>query len=228
MKSFLIADILGLKEEIFESKEPVRLSEKSTNLIESKPSQPQVTPSDLIDLHPFVCRICDKKFKEEHQLVYHSRLHDRNKCCPICNEFFRSKSKFKAHLRTGHSKIQRPQPAIKCELCDKRFRDRLTLMKHKAKYHPSENQFEQQLSPRLPPLDLPRTESDFKQGNLVNDSPSPDSDCSSASTASTSSDISDPPVFLEPSIQNFPSSSKSYFIKRKFLQRYNESIQTSM
>ena len=120
-KSFLIADILGLKEEIFESKEPVRFSEKSTNLIESKPSQPQVTPSDLIDLHPFVCRICDKKFKEEHQLVYHSRLHDRNKCCPICNEFFRSKSKFKAHLRTGHSKIQRPQPAIKCELCDKRY-----------------------------------------------------------------------------------------------------------
>ena len=41
-------------------------------------------------------------------------------------------------------------------------------MKHKAKYHPSENQFEQQLSPRLPPLDLPRTESDFKQENLVN------------------------------------------------------------
>ena len=106
MKSFLIAEILGLHDE------------KSVCLEVEEVPKPTKNP----ELEKYQCEVCQKRFSEKHQLSYHARLHDRNKCCPSCGEFFRSKSKFKNHLRTAHATGK-----IQCGQCEKRWLIKQTL-----------------------------------------------------------------------------------------------------
>ena len=104
MKSFLIAEILGLHDE----KTCTALEEEAVEEIPKIAQKP-------VEVEKYQCDVCSKRFSEKHQLSYHARLHDRNKCCPSCGEFFRSKSKFKHHLRTAHSTQK-----LQCGQCEKR------------------------------------------------------------------------------------------------------------
>ena len=95
--------------------------------------------------------MCSKIFAQEHQLEYHARVHERVKQCTHCGECFRSKSKFRQHLREAHSK------RVDCAICDKRydrfisfyisflsatfrFRDKTALEKHFARHHSNSNE----------------------------------------------------------------------------------------
>lgn len=211
MKSFFIAEILGLHEELSaimrqtaspgKTPSPTRIdvmpdvsSRTETRGKEVENKAPASCPA--AGSEPFECKTCNKRFSEEHQLVYHQRIHDRNKCCPTCGLFFRSKSKFKTHLRTSHSTGKK----IQCRHCDKRFRDKTALMKHMAKQHQI-------------PMDDPKDKSLFEFQKCVKE------------------EVLEPKFKIEPNedkpdIIREKICAKSFF-KSKILQRYNESVQTS-
>lgn len=220
MKSFLIAEILGLHDELT----VVTQTEKPAVVEPAKPlpclpDETQKPEADrCIESEKYHCGVCSKQFSEIHQLNYHARLHDRNKCCPTCGEFFRSKSKFKAHLRMAHS-IQKFQ----CDHCEKRFRDKWMMMKHRSKNH-----------------DIPI------DGRVLMDSSFENDQKSKSKNTPVISDI-DHDVSVEIKLEPFNEKAPilapilapiplqlgqkvfaKTFFKNKILQRYNESVQTSM
>ena len=84
----------------------------------------------------FGCSECDKRFVTDADLRKHQRAtHNEDKdtlvTCNICNEKFR-KASINRHRNYKHSSSNLPKY---CDVCNKHFKTRETLMKHKRTIH---------------------------------------------------------------------------------------------
>ena len=75
-----------------------------------------VHSNNVIELRPFSCVECGKRFKHRHHLQYHERQHSGDKpfVCDICFKTFTQLSNMYTH-RKRHSKD------VKCEACGRTF-----------------------------------------------------------------------------------------------------------
>ena len=76
----------------------------------------------------FVCDVCQRAFKEKHQLVRHQKIHTGEKpfVCEICEKAFARSDHLIVHRRLH---IQ-PKPFV-CDICCGRFSRKDKLLKHK-------------------------------------------------------------------------------------------------
>ena len=87
-------------------------------------------------LKPFECTICMAKFSRQPHLAEHvANVHEGKKefKCPEtdCNKSFGYKGKLKVHIRTVHLKLR----LHKCTICDKSYKEKVTLTKHEYAVH---------------------------------------------------------------------------------------------
>ncbi|GFU19788.1 zinc finger protein 227 [Nephila pilipes] len=80
---------------------------------------------------PFACPICNKSFFQEASLKKHSFVHNpkRRVKCSECNKTFSSTTSLDDHICPGNESL------FSCELCDKKYRHKSDVSKHKRKVH---------------------------------------------------------------------------------------------
>ena len=73
---------------------------------------------------PFKCDQCATKFhseqaKEYHELVHHSKFHEKEKC-DLCAKTFTAKVSFLNHMKYVHSEVR----SHHCSLCESKFKQK--------------------------------------------------------------------------------------------------------
>ncbi|XP_063698544.1 zinc finger protein 260-like [Culicoides brevitarsis] len=68
---------------------------------------------------PYICTICDKRFKVPSSLLTHAKIHteDRKFSCDKCNAKFKRREHLRIHVNGVHLKLK----PFKCEICDRTF-----------------------------------------------------------------------------------------------------------
>jgi len=82
------------------------------------------------DQKKYLCRVCDKKFKEKRKFVKHKNFH-KVKQCQYCSKTM-NKRKLKDHEKI-HNKIK---DRNRCNFCNQTFNQKLLQKKHEKTYHP--------------------------------------------------------------------------------------------
>jgi KRAB domain-containing zinc finger protein len=73
----------------------------------------------------YQCDICQKKFKSQHNLKRHLKIHDSTKFfCPSCTQYFDSEEKLNKHKIDKHSYNHL------CTFCGKNFNKRQNMNEH--------------------------------------------------------------------------------------------------
>lgn len=85
----------------------------------------------------YICNICQKRFSLLASLREHMRIHANEKAykCNHCDRRFNSHSARYAHQNTHDTKLH------KCGLCERLFRNRISLRSHRIRMHNEENPF---------------------------------------------------------------------------------------
>ncbi|XP_076470803.1 uncharacterized protein LOC143300765 [Babylonia areolata] len=113
----------------------------------------------------YVCKLCNKSFKNKSAVQQHKRVHSRqDQQCPICGLSFKFPSRLSKHLKThgtdrphvcdkcgksfvsvyylrDHIKIHSEERRYKCELCGAAFKQKPALYAH-GKKHSNEKPFQ--------------------------------------------------------------------------------------
>ncbi|XP_052739007.1 zinc finger protein 2 [Bicyclus anynana] len=86
----------------------------------------------------FSCNICEKKFRKEEQLRAHTLTHTLRYECNVCGKRIKRRSDFKTH-KMMHSKELKK--IFTCDLCNKDFTHRSTIIKHFAFHNGTNKKF---------------------------------------------------------------------------------------
>ncbi|XP_018569496.1 zinc finger protein 625-like [Anoplophora glabripennis] len=84
----------------------------------------------------FKCTHCNKVFPSEEQHLSHSRTCKKNISCKFCKNTFYSERSLRCHLRMHHH--TNPPLEIKCEICNKTFKNYNARSYHKITRHNTE------------------------------------------------------------------------------------------
>lgn len=89
-----------------------------------------------LNLRPFECEICKKKFNEKIILKNHMLSHSETRefKCELCNKSYKTKYHLQEHVNVKHLKIKN----FECEICGKKFGKKFILKVH-FKTHCKEN-----------------------------------------------------------------------------------------
>ena len=79
----------------------------------------------------FECSICNKKFRDDHSLKIHKRIHGdlREEKCKFCGNSFKDQRTLKKHINYIHQNGNQYKPFI-CKKCNKSFSRKDSLTKH--------------------------------------------------------------------------------------------------
>ncbi|XP_021965830.1 myoneurin-like [Folsomia candida] len=89
---------------------------------------------DLEEVKPLVCDMCDDRFEDEERLQKHltTQTHVNQFKCHLCVITCRSKVHLERHLRNHTHPKEKTES---CTHCDKKYRDKITLVRHIARVH---------------------------------------------------------------------------------------------
>jgi len=78
---------------------------------------------------PYLCTVCDKRFKHRHRLNQHKRTHTGEKpfVCRMCNKGFTLKEQLNVHM-VRHTGAE--GSSYSCSQCEKRFSSQSSLRQH--------------------------------------------------------------------------------------------------
>ncbi|KAI6094685.1 hypothetical protein EDD16DRAFT_1880853, partial [Pisolithus croceorrhizus] len=88
--------------------------------------------------HPFLCEMCETRFRSEEERSAHFTSSDRHPHCVECQTGFVDAAALQFHVSSNHppSRIPSPREEIKCPRCPELFASHVALEVHMVEVHP--------------------------------------------------------------------------------------------